>query len=103
MKTSSVLLWRCLSLALFTFLGPHAFAQNTATPVVHLELVDPNAAETLIYQNAIFWAEFRVVRSGDTAQELLVFLNTQQGSARFGEDYWLDGVDNGTTVRFRAG
>jgi hypothetical protein len=103
MKTSSVLLWRCLSLALLSLLSPSVLAQNTATPIVHLELVDTNAAETLIYQNAIFWAEFRVVRSGDTAQELLVFLNTQQGSARFREDYWLDGVDNGTTVRFRAG
>src|SRR5205814_2239269 len=71
--------------------------------VVSLELVDPDAAETLITQNNIDWAEFRVLRSGDLTRELFVFLNTQQGSARLGEDYWLDGVNNGSTVRIPAG
>jgi hypothetical protein len=39
-----------------------------------------NAAETGIDQNAIFWAEFRVLRTGPTTN--VVFLNTQQGTAR---------------------
>src|SRR5437667_6253184 len=72
-------------------------------PVVSLELVDPVAAETLIFQNNIDWAEFRVLRTGDLSGELVVFLNTQQGSARLGEDYRLDGVNNGSTVRIPAG
>ena len=71
-------------------------------PVVSLELVDGNAAETRIDQNNIDWAEFRVRRTGDATGELLVFLNTRQGSARLGEDYRLDGVNNGT-VRFAPG
>ncbi len=72
-------------------------------PVVSLELVDPSAAETLIFQNNIDWAEFRVRRTGDLSQALVVFLDTQQGSARLGEDYRLDGVIDGSTVRIPAG
>lgn len=74
-----------------------------APPVVSLELVDRDAAETLPFQNAIFWAGFRVLRTGPATEELLVFLNTQQGSARLGEDYRLEGVNDGSTVRFPAG
>jgi len=74
-----------------------------APPVVSLELVERDAAETRIDQNAIFWAEFRVLRTGPATNELVVFLNTQQGSARLGEDYRLDGVNNNSTVRFPAG
>jgi hypothetical protein len=73
------------------------------SPVVSLELVDPEAAETLINQNNIDWAEFRVLRTGPATNDLFVFLNTAQGSARLGEDYWLDGVDFGSTVRIPAG
>jgi Big-like domain-containing protein/Calx-beta domain-containing protein len=72
-------------------------------PIVSLELVDPDAAETLITQNNIDWAEFRVRRTGPLTGDLVVLLNTQQGSARLGEDYWLDGVNNGSSVRIPAG
>src|SRR5439155_221278 len=72
-------------------------------PVVSLELVDPEAMETHGFQNFADWAEFRVVRTGDLTRELFVLLDTQQGSARLGEDYWLDGVNNGSTVRIPAG
>src|SRR5205823_12936402 len=71
-------------------------------PVVSLELIDPEAMETPGFQNFADWAEFRVLRTGDLTRELFVFLNTQQGSATFGEDYWLDRVTNGA-VRFPAG
>src|SRR5439155_1308491 len=71
--------------------------------VVSLELVDPDATETLITQNNIDWAEFRVLRSGDLTRELFVILDVQEGSARLGEDYRLDGVNNGSTVRIPAG
>jgi hypothetical protein len=72
-------------------------------PAVSLELVDPEAMETLIFQNNIDWAEFRVLRTGRSTNELVVYLNTQQGSARLGEDYWLDGVSYGSSVRFLPG
>jgi len=72
-------------------------------PVVSLELVDPEAAETLITQNNIDWAEFRVLRTEPATNELVVYLDTQQGSARLGEDYWLDGVNFGSSVRFLPG
>ncbi|HXI50626.1 MAG TPA: Calx-beta domain-containing protein [Candidatus Saccharimonadales bacterium] len=72
-------------------------------PVVSLELVERDATETRIDQNAIFWAEFRVLRTGSVSNELSVYLNTEQGTARLGEDYWLDGVTNGSTVRFPVG
>lgn len=72
-------------------------------PVVSLELVERDAMETRVDQNAIFWAEFQVRRTGSTNTDLTVFLNTRQGSARLGEDYWLDGVSNGSTVRLPAG
>src|SRR2546427_8440503 len=75
----------------------------TPRPVVSLELVDPEAMETPGFQNFADWAEFRVLRTGPATQELFVLLNTQQGSARLGEDYWLDGVNNGSTVRFPVG
>ena len=74
-----------------------------APPVVSLELVGQEAMETRIDQNAIFWAEFRALRTGPVTEELVVFLNTRQGSARLGEDYWLDGVTDGSAVRFPAG
>jgi Calx-beta domain-containing protein/Big-like domain-containing protein len=104
MKLTGVFHRRCLVSAVAGLLvSISVLAQNTTTPVVSLELVERDAAETRIDQNAIFWGEFRVLRTGSTNGELLVFLNTQQGSARLGEDYWLDRVDNGSTVRFRAG
>ncbi|HKS36830.1 MAG TPA: Ig-like domain-containing protein [Verrucomicrobiae bacterium] len=74
-----------------------------APPLVSLELVDADAAETLITQNNIDWAEFRVRRTGPVTSDLLVSLNTQQGSARLGEDYSLDGANNGFAVRIPAG
>ena len=74
-----------------------------APPVVSLELVVREAMETRIDQNAILWAEFNVRRTGPATNELVVFLNTQQGSARLGEDYWLDGVSSGSAVCFAAG
>jgi hypothetical protein len=83
--------------------GSFTVTGANSRPVVSLALVDGQAAETRIDQNAIFWAEFRVVRSGPTVDELVVFLNTQQGSARLGEDYWLDRVTNGSTVRIPPG
>jgi hypothetical protein len=73
------------------------------SPVLSLELVDPDAMETLITQNNIDWAEFRVLRTGPAAQELVVFLDLGQGSARLGEDYSLEGVTEGSNVRFPAG
>jgi hypothetical protein len=72
-------------------------------PVVSLELIDPEAMETPGFQNFADWAEFRVLRTSPASEELVVYLNTQQGSARLGEDYWLDGVNNGSTVRFPVG
>ncbi len=71
-------------------------------PLVSLQLVQRDAMETSINQNAIFWAEFRVDRIGTATNELAVYLDATQGSARLGEDYWLDGVSNGA-VRFPAG
>jgi hypothetical protein len=73
-----------------------------APPVVSLELVTRDAAETRIDQNAIFWGEFRVLRTGPVTNELVVFLSTQ-GSARLGEDYRLERVNDGSTVRFLPG
>lgn len=74
-----------------------------APPVVSLELVDPVAMETPGFQNFAKWAEFSVLRTGPATNELVVFLNTQQGSARLGEDYRLDGVNDGSTVRIPPG
>jgi hypothetical protein len=74
-----------------------------APPVVSLELVGREAMETRIDQNAIFWAEFRVLRTGPATNELVVFLNSRQGTARFGEDYWLDRVNDGSAVHFLPG
>jgi len=97
----------CLAWAALILLNVPALAQvnpdPAAPPIVSLELVNPDAAETLPFQNAIFWAEFRVLRTGPATNELFVYLDTQQGSARLGEDYWLDGVNNGSSVRFPAG
>src|SRR5437867_3713308 len=104
MNSSRSLVRGCLAWAAITFLNVSALAQNAPPPpVVSLELIDPDAAETLPFQNAIFWAEFRVLRPGPATNELFVFLNTQQGSARLGEDYWLDGVNNGSSVHFPVG
>src|SRR6185436_1795210 len=72
-------------------------------PVISLELVDREAEETWIHQNNIDWSKFRVLRTGDATHELVVFLNTQQGSARLDEDYWLERVNDGSTVRFLPG
>lgn len=107
MKTNCISLLRGLAWAALTSVSQFSSAQDgqptDSRPVVSMELVDPNAAETLIDQNAIFWAEFRVRRTGDLTKELVVYLNTQQGSAKLDEDYRLDRVDNGSTVRFAAG
>ncbi len=70
-------------------------------PVVGLELVNRYAGETLPYQNAIFWGEFRVLRTGSLSNELVVFLATE-GSARLGEDYRFAPA-NDLTVRFPPG
>jgi len=89
--------------------GEHGAARGfihdvpASLPVVSLELVDPDAMETPAFQNFAKWAEFRVLRTGPATQELEVLLNTRQGTARLGEDYWLDGVNNGSTVRIPAG
>jgi hypothetical protein len=93
----------CLNWATITLLLCPVFVPAASPPVVSLELIDPVAAETRIDQNAIFWAEFRVQRSGSATNELTVFLNTQQGTARLGEDYWLDRVNNGSSVGIPAG
>jgi hypothetical protein len=74
-----------------------------APPIISLELIEGDAAETLPTQNAIFTATFRVRRTGPATNELTVFLNTQQGTARLGVDYRLDGVTDGEMVRFPAG
>jgi hypothetical protein len=99
MNARSLLFESCLVVAALTFLN----FSTPAQPVVSLEVVDREAMETRIDQNAIFWAEFRVLRTGPVTQELTVFLNTRQGSARLGGDYWLDRVDHGSTVRIPAG
>jgi hypothetical protein len=71
-------------------------------PVVSLELVDGSATETLSGQNFADWTEFRVARSGTVSNAVDVFLNFQ-GTARLGEDYELDRVSDGRTVRIPAG
>jgi len=72
-------------------------------PLVSIEPVDTNAAETLISQSFVNTAHFRVSRKGRLDRELLVFLNLEQGSARQGVDYRLQGVETGSVVRIRAG
>jgi|GEM_PF-5270673 len=67
MKTIRVLLPCCLAWAALSFSSQLSLAQDgqpDARPVVSMELVDPNAAETLPFQNAIFWSQFRVRRTG---------------------------------------
>ncbi len=106
MKKGSLLLWNGLVWAASIFLNFSGLAQDTsppAPPIVSLELVEGDAMETSPFQNAAFWAEFRVRRTGPVTNALVVYLNTQQGSARLGEDYWLDGVNNGSAVRIPAG
>src|SRR5882672_507548 len=107
MNSNCSLARSCLVLAALTLLNFFAPAQDNSLPgdrpVVSLELIVRDAMETRIDQNAIFWAEFNVLRTGPVTQELIVYLNTQQGSARLGEDYWLDGVSNGSTVHFPVG
>ena len=66
-------------------------------PIVSLTLVDSISTETHIDQNNIDWAEFGVVRTGPVTDGLIVYLNTAQGSARLGEDYRLERVDNGSS------
>ncbi len=99
MKTRALLFVSCLIWASSSLLNTSVFGQ----PIVSIELVQGDAIETRIDQNAIFWAEFRVLRTGPATNELIVLLNTQQGSARLGEDYWLDGAEYGSTVRIPAG
>ena len=74
-----------------------------ARPVVSLELVDREATETLINQNLIDWAEFRVLRDGTATNDLDVFLGASQGTATSGVDYRLDGVSNDGRVHFPVG
>lgn len=72
-------------------------------PLVSLQLIQREAMETSINQNAIFWAEFRVDRIGTATNELTVYIDATQGSARLDEDYRLENVSNGTAIRFPAG
>jgi hypothetical protein len=72
-------------------------------PIVSLAVVERDAGETLIFQDSVLWGEFNVSRTGPATNELVVYLDPQQGSARLGEDFWIDGVDNGSTFRFRTG
>jgi len=72
-------------------------------PLISLELIERDAMETSINQNAIFWAEFRVNRIGTATNELVVYLDATQGTAQLNEDYRLEDVSNGTAVRFPAG
>jgi hypothetical protein len=99
MKTRALLLVSCLAWAFSASLIPSVFGQT----IVGLELVEREAMETRIDQNAIFWAEFRVVRSDTANTDLVVILNAKQGTATLGEDYRLDGVNEGSTVRIPAG
>jgi hypothetical protein len=72
-------------------------------PVVSLELVIREAGETLINQNAIFWAEFNVKRTGPTTNDLLVLLSALEGTAVFNTDYRLEPVSSAGMVRIPAG
>src|SRR5207247_10407355 len=65
--------------------------------------VDWADAEALFFQDKIYLSQLRVLRTGELSRELVVFLTTQQGSARLGEDYLLDGVTGGSTVRIPVG
>ena len=72
-------------------------------PVVSLELVIREAGETLINQNAIFWAEFNVKRTGPTTNDLLVLLSALEGTAVFNIDYRLTPISSSGMVRIPAG
>jgi hypothetical protein len=77
--------------------------EQPVPPVVSLELVIREAGETLINQNAIFWAEFNVKRTGPTTHDLLVLLSALEGTAVFNIDYRLDPISSAGFVRIPAG
>ena len=77
--------------------------EQAVPPLVSLELLNRQAGETRIDQNAIFWAEFNVIRTGPTTNDLMVLLDAREGTAIFNTDYRLDPITSSGMVRIPAG